>query len=320
MTDLINISTRRLICYSIVSILACGFATECSAKEEVHASLDYLSAPAELEPEPVAEINYAPDRKADIEHLALDVTPNFEKRTVTGTASFTFSPIGKPLDEMRLDAIDLTVEDVTCSAKLAGYQVGDKEIIISFAEPIAPGKQTRLTIRYSAQPAKGMYFRVPSNGYPAKDTHMFTQGEMIEARHWFPSYDYPNEKFTSEITCHVPEGMTVLSNGRQVESKKDANSKLIAVHWVQDKPHVNYLITLAAGYFAKIDDVYKDIPLSFYTPPSDAQEAPLTFKDTKPAMQFFEMKLEYRFHGLSMGKWWCGISLMAAWKTQLLRP
>jgi hypothetical protein len=47
---------------------------------------------------------YAPDRKVDILHLALDVTPDFKQRTIAGKATLTFKPIAKPLDELQLDA------------------------------------------------------------------------------------------------------------------------------------------------------------------------------------------------------------------------
>jgi len=241
--------------------------------------------------ESTGDIKYAPDRKVDIRHVALDVTPDFQKRTVRGEATLTFKPIAKPLDELRLDAVDLTVSGVTCTAKLAGHQVTDKEIVVTFATPVPPGRETKLTIRYSAQPVKGFYFRTPATGYPASDTHVWTQGEPDEARHWFPCYDYPNAKFTTEITCRVPEGMMVLSNGRQVSSTKDTASGLVAVRWLQDKPHGTHLITLMAGRFTKLEDKYRDVPLQFYTPPSDAAEAALTFADTKPAMEFFEREI-----------------------------
>jgi aminopeptidase N len=235
-------------------------------------------------------MQYAPDRKVDIRQLALDVTPDLQKRTVRGEATFTFKPIAKPLDELRLDSVDLAVSAVTCSAKLAGHQVTDKEIVVTFAPPVPVGRETKLTIRYSAQPVKGFYFRTPATGYPEGDTHVWSQGEPDEARHWFPCYDYPNAKFTTEITCRVPEGITVLSNGRQISSTKDA-SGLVAVRWLQDKPHGTHLITLAAGRFTKLEEKYRDVPLQFYTPPSDAAEAALTFADTKPAMEFFEREI-----------------------------
>ena len=45
---------------------------------------------------------------------------------------------------------------------------------------------------------------------------------MHEARHWYPCYDYPNEKFTTEMICQVPEGMVARSNGRLVSRETDA--------------------------------------------------------------------------------------------------
>lgn len=283
---------------SLLIALALAFVcrTTCCASQ-----LDVAAPPPE-KPEPVVEPKYAPDRKVDIEHLALDVTPDFEKRTVAGVATFTFKPIAKPLDELKLDAVDLTVEDVKCTAELAGYQATDKEITVTFAKPIPVDVQTKLTIRYAAQPTKGLYFRVPSNGYDAADTHLFSQGEMIEGRHWFPSYDYPNEKFTSEITCHVPEGMQVFSNGRQISSDKDPVSKLVAVHWSQEKPHVNYLLSLVAGYFSKTTDTYRDIPLFYATTASDTPEAALTFKNTKPIMEFFEKEIDFPYPWAQYGQ------------------
>jgi aminopeptidase N len=128
-------------------------------------------------------------------------------------------------------------------------------------------------------------------GYKEGDTHLFTQGEAIEARHWYPCFDAPNEKFTSEITCRVPEGMTVLSNGKLVSEEKEAATGLVAVHWKQEKPHVNYLISLLAGYFKKVEDRYQEIPLAFYTPVSDIQEAASSFRETKDAMGFFELEI-----------------------------
>ncbi len=237
------------------------------------------------------EIKYAPDRKVEIRHLALDVTPDFGKRTVRGDVTLTFKPLGKPLDELRLDGIDLAVDRVVCSAKLAGHQVTDEEIIVTFAKPVPVGRETKLTIRYAAQPVRGLFFRCPASGYPAEETHLWTQGEAIDARHWFPCYDYPNAKFTSEITCRVPEGMTVLSNGRQMSATKDPTTGLVAVRWLQDKPHVSYLITLVAGHFTMLEDKYRDVPLRFYALASDAKQAALTFAPTKPAMEFFEKEI-----------------------------
>jgi aminopeptidase N len=200
-----------------------------------------------------AEPQYAPDREADVLHITIDVTPDFKTRTVAGTTTIKFAPISKPLAEFRLNAVDLDVSSVTSSAKIEGYSVMDDAITITFEPAVPVGAETTVTIIYEAEPKQGLYFRTPEMGYPEQDTHLFTQGESHMAPHWYPNYDYPNERSSSEVTCRVPEEMTVISNGRLVSEEVDSDSGLKAVTWLQEKPHVNYLIALVAGKLKNIE-------------------------------------------------------------------
>jgi len=239
-----------------------------------------------------ASQRYAPDRAVDIEQFDLDVTPDFKNRRVAGTATFTFRPILKPLGQLRLDAHDLEISNVTAgSSEIAAWQNTDRALIVTFANPIAAGEQAKLTVTYEAEPKKGLYFRTPEMGYDPGDTHIWTQGESIEARHWFPCFDAPNEFFTSTMTCRVPEAMVVLSNGRKVSDAVDADSGLRVVKWSQDKPHVNYLITLVAGHFKRLEEKHGDLSMSFWTAPSDFANAANSFRDTKACMEFFEKEI-----------------------------
>jgi len=238
-----------------------------------------------------ADPQYAPDREVDILHIVIDVTPDFKACTVAGATTIKFSPIATPLTELRLDAIDLSVSSVTSSAEVAGYTVTDEAITITFEPAVPPGAETTLTVAYQAEPKRGLYFRTPQMGYREDDTHLWTQGETHQAPHWYPNFDYPNERFTSEVICRVSEDMTVLSNGRLISEKLDPKSDLKVVRWLQDKPHVNYLIALAAGRFRKIESRYKDIPLAFYTPTSQIEHAHNSFKDTADMMAFLESEI-----------------------------
>jgi len=239
----------------------------------------------------IPEPQYAPDREADILHITIDVTPDFKTRTISGTTTIKFSPISRPLTEFRLNAIKLDVSSVTSSAKIEDYSVTDEAIIITF-EPVVPvGAETTVTIIYEAEPKTGLYFRTPEMGYPEQDTHLFTQGESHMAPHWYPNYDYPNERSSSEVICRVPKDMTVLSNGRLVSEKVDSESGLKAVTWYQEKPHVNYLIALVAGNLKKIESKYKDIPIAFYTPASLIEYAQNSFKDTADMLEYYEKEI-----------------------------
>jgi len=242
-------------------------------------------------PDSSAHRKYAPDREIDVLHLALDVTPDFKERSIRGEAIVRFKPNGKPLQELRLDGVELDVEAVTSSQRVAAFQATDQKVIVTFSEPIPAGQESTVTIKYSVRPRKGLYFRTAEMGYNPEDTHLWTQGEPIEARYWYPSFDSPNEKFTSEVTCRVPAGMVVLSNGKLMSEEKHAGSDLLAVRWLQDKPHANYLICLVAGHLKKVEDKYKNIPLAFYTPASQIEQAMHSFKETKDMMAFFEQEI-----------------------------
>jgi len=64
--------------------------------------------------------HYAPDREVDVLHLALEVTPDFKQRTVEGRATITFKPLLKPIREIKLNAVDLTVHAVMSTEKIQG--------------------------------------------------------------------------------------------------------------------------------------------------------------------------------------------------------
>lgn len=232
--------------------------------------------------------HYAPSREIDVLHFRLEVTPDFDERTVSGTVRINFSPIAKPLEELSLDAVDLYIESVKASTSIEDYQNTDEKLIITFKKPIPAGKESYVEVTYSAEPEIGLYFRTEEMGYKKGEDHLWTQGEMHEHRHWFPCYDYPNEQFTSEVIAHVPEGMVALSSGVKVSEEKNSRTGLVAWHWKQNQPHVNYLITLCAGYFEKIEDYYRDIPMAFWMPPARMEYAEIYFDGTKKMMAFFE--------------------------------
>src|SRR5947208_12571018 len=153
---------RLLPWFTLVSLVASalaraeteGVALECRKSETFLAPLDSPD-----------HRKYAPDREIDILHLTLDVTTDFKQRTIAGKATIKFKPIAKPFQELKLDAVDLTVESLTATEQILGYQVTDKQIIVTFEQPIPPDKEASVTITYRAEPASGLYFRTPEMGY-----------------------------------------------------------------------------------------------------------------------------------------------------------
>src|SRR6266536_1740248 len=68
-------------------------------------------------------VQYAPDRPADVKHIKLVITLDFEQETVSGTVSATFSTLYEEVNSVSFDAIDLQIERVTLN--------GGKELAFS---------------------------------------------------------------------------------------------------------------------------------------------------------------------------------------------
>ncbi len=246
-----------------------------------------LAVPA-ARPDSPSYRKYAPDRKVDILHLKLDLTPDFKKRSIQGNVVLQFKPIAVPLAELRLDAVELDIRGTGSSETGFRHQLTDSEIIFTFNPPIPVGKEANVSVDYKAEPRRGLYFRTKEMGYPAN--HLWTQGEPTESRHWFPCFDHPVEKFTTEVSCRVPNGMLALSNGRKLSESKEKNG-LTRFHWLQDKPHVNYLVTLVAGELKKAEDRHGELPLEFWTTPDEFPHASSLFRNTRRMMEFFEKEI-----------------------------
>lgn len=239
--------------------------------------------------------HYAPNRQVDVTHIKIDVTPDFEKKTVAGTVWISGTVIAKPVEVLKLDAVNLHIKDVQCeTVSVDDYYSSRHDLRVAFSEPLEPGTEFMIKIEYTAEPIQGLYFRTADMGYLESDTHIWTQGEAHEARHWFPCFDYPNERSSTEVICHVPKDMTVLSNGKRIgESIDEAGLK--AVHWLQEKPHVSYLICLVAGHLEKLEKSHRDVPLGFYSQPSLAKYAKNSFEDTPDIMAFLEDEIGIDF-------------------------
>src|SRR5262245_5980667 len=81
-------------------LLWCSLIFNCGAHEELYCRWSEASlAP----PDSSVHRKYAPDRNADILHVALDVTPDFHERSIQGEATLRFKPNAKPLHELKLD-------------------------------------------------------------------------------------------------------------------------------------------------------------------------------------------------------------------------
>src|SRR3954467_6916593 len=151
----------------LLGVIFCFAALSLCAEESklICAGARILAAPTT--PDSPDYRKYAPDRKVDILNVLIDITPNFTNETISATATLTFKPIAKPLREWKLDAEELRISSVQSPAQVAAFNSDDKQLTITFSEDLPVDREQSVTIVYTAEPKKGLYFRTPKQGYKA---------------------------------------------------------------------------------------------------------------------------------------------------------
>jgi aminopeptidase N len=233
---------------------------------------------------PGTRARYAPDRVVDLQHIALALDVDPARREVAGTATLTGVVLAPNTRVIELDAVELAIEHVTANGKRVEYRHDGKRVRIEL-EALDVGAQLTIAVEYRGAPRRGLYFIGPDEGYPDKPMQIWTQGQDEDSRYWFPCFDTPNQKATSELSVRVPANLFALSNGSLVSDRVDGGKRII--HWKLDVPHSCYLITLAVGDFAAIETRWRDVPVVYYVQRGREAEAERTLARTPQMLELF---------------------------------
>jgi aminopeptidase N len=237
-----------------------------------------------------AEPHYAPDLPFRTQHIFLDVEIDPIGKTIQGTATQKFKTIASGQNTLRLDQIGLLIEDVLVNGKKADFVNESGKLSVVLGNSPAIGSEIEVSVRYSAlHPRRGIYFTGPDADRPAKKYQVWTQGQDEDSRHWFPTFDYPNQKATSEIRALVPKGYTAVSNGALL-SKKDVGDKT-QFHYKIGTPHVTYLVSLVVGEYSGWEDKGpRDLPVQYFVEPGREAEGKRSFSNTPLMISAFEKR------------------------------
>jgi aminopeptidase N len=231
------------------------------------------------------------DRVVDIEHIKLQVALDFKERRISGTATHKLAAILDGLKQLEFDAAEIEVSAVRVGGETHSFDHSDDKLRIPLERALKAGEEIEVAIDYSARPRRGLYFVGPDDAYPNKPVEAWTQGEDEDSRYWFPCYDYPNDRVTSEVIATVPETFTAVSNGALVSSKADAAGHTKTFHWHHEVPHSAYLISLAAGEFVEILEHAGKVPVTYYVRAGREDDARRAFGNTPRMIEFFARKI-----------------------------
>lgn len=235
--------------------------------------------------------NFNRERTYDVQHYTLRVSFDRKNKIVFGDTTVLLKPLQDNFKTLELDAAGLKFESVKLEAenKDLTYRQANSKIIISLDKPYQKGKEIAVRFKYSAKPLKGVYFvdAIVEKGKTVRPAQVWTQGEPEEARHWFPAYDFPDDKATSEQFITVEKNETAIGNGELIKTTKNPNGTT-TFHFKMPVPHSTYLTSFVVGNYVKISDRYKNIPLGFYVYPGVENVVPLAYGTTKDIFRIFE--------------------------------
>jgi aminopeptidase N len=225
----------------------------------------------------------------DAQHYLLNVRFDHVKRTVFGDVTASIKPLKDGFREARFDAVGLKFESVKLGDKNLKYKADGKSIAVTLDREYKKGDEITIHFKYSATPKKGIYF-VDEKKEKDKVIHsaqIWTQGEAEEARHWFPSFDHPSDKATTEQIITVKTPNTVIGNGELLSNTKNADDTS-TFHYKMSIPHTTYLVSFVVGEYEKFEDKYRDITLTNYLYPNNAALNHKAYGKTKDILKAFE--------------------------------
>jgi aminopeptidase N len=235
---------------------------------------------------PGARPHYNPDRPGQVEHIFLDLALDIPSQSYCGTCTIRLNPIRDGIDALTLDAVNLQIDKVQVNQVEQAFDYDGEQLRVRLTHPTQSRQSIELKITYHVeQPQRGLYFIAPTDPYPHKPIQVWTQGEDEDSRYWFPCFDYPGQLATSEIRVRVPKPYLAISNGELIDTQEEADAKIY--HWSQKQVHPTYLMTIAVGDFAALQDEWQGVPVTYYVEKGREADARRTMGKTPQMIGFF---------------------------------
>jgi len=222
----------------------------------------------------------------DAQNYTIRISFDRAKKKIFGDTTVSLKPLKGDLKMVELDAVGLAFGSVKLepSGRELKYKTRPGKVVITLDRAYSPDYLISIRLKYSAVPKKGVYF------IPADETHseqIWTHGEAEDNRHWFPSFDFPSDKATSEAFITAKPDETAIGNGELIEKIANADGT-VTWHYKMSIPHSTYLVSFVIGQYVRVEDRYKQTPLGFYVYPARETTALSAFGETKRMIAVLE--------------------------------
>src|SRR6266481_2290951 len=246
-----------------------------------------------------ADEPYARNRDYDLQHSRIVLRFDLDQKKVLGDVTHSLSILKDGTAKLAFDSAGLTIQSVNVNkttgdrksaSAAAKFEIISDKLIVPLPEAAKAGEKFDVQIRYEGRPKKGLYFILPDKDYPDRPKQIWTQGESEDTRYYLPTYDYPNDRLTTETILTVPASWITVSNGKLI-SVSDAGKGLKTWYWKESVPSSTYLITVVAGEFDEVKDSWRGMPVTYYAPKGRGDRLSINYGRTPAMIELFSKKL-----------------------------
>uniref|UniRef100_A0A8C1P1H1 Aminopeptidase B n=2 Tax=Cyprinus carpio TaxID=7962 RepID=A0A8C1P1H1_CYPCA len=194
-------------------------------------------------------------RQFKIDHFHLDLKVDFEQKTISGTETIQLQCTQDGQSELQLDIHPtLSVHEITFSHNNARdwttteFLIRDftnygTTLVVKFPKAFNSDDKLQLVIKYTATDGPGVCWLEPEQTLGKLKPYVFTQGQAVLNRSFFPCFDTPAVKSTYSATVQVPDGFTAVMSASKWDQRKADSAFLFTM----EHPIPAYLVALVVG-------------------------------------------------------------------------
>ena len=236
-----------------------------------------------------ADEPYARSRNYDLQHSKIVLRFDPAQKQVFGDVTHTITVLCDNTEKISFDSVDLIIHSVTVDRAPARFETTSSKLIVSLPAAAKVGQKFEIEIQYDGKPSKGLYFILPDDADPERPTQIWTQGESEDTRFYLPTYDYPNDRLTTETILTVPAAWITVANGKLLSVTEAAHGNKTWT-WKESLPSSTYLITVVAGEFDEVKDSWRGIPVDYFAPKGRGDRLQINYGRTPEMMELFSKK------------------------------
>ncbi|XP_059151456.1 aminopeptidase B-like [Physella acuta] len=196
-------------------------------------------------------------KQVKTKHLHLDFKVDFDQKIIKGLEKITLESLTEDLKLVILDVHEtLSVANVKASEigaelpfELKKFTSYGKSLHITLDEPKQKGVAFDLFIDFVSGKGPSLCWLEPQQTADKKQPFLYSQGQSVLNRSFFPCQDTPAVKATYSAFVSVPDQLTAVmsANHRSFGEKANKDNQKNCFYFEQTVPIPSYLIALAVG-------------------------------------------------------------------------